>query len=136
SWSYPGNPEPRALGHTGTDLLAISSTGEMAVSRDRKGRGGFVFTGMLARMPMGGGAPRDIMDGVWEADFTPDGRRLAIVRDEAGMVRIEFPSGTVLYQTSGWVSSVRFSPTGRRLPSLIIPHVGITGGPFAAPALA
>ena len=131
SWSYPGNPEPRALGHTGTDLLSISSTGEMAVSRDRKGRGGFVFTGMLARMPLGGGAPRDIMDGVWEADFTPDGRRLAIVRDEAGMVRIEFPSGTVLYQTSGWVSSVRFSPDGTRFAFMDHPQRGNDAGTVA-----
>ncbi len=117
-WSYPGNPEARALGYIRTDLLSIATTGEMAVSRGRTSRGGFIHTGMLARMPLGGGAPKDIMDGVTEAEFHPDGRRLAIIRDEGGMTRIEFPAGKALYQTPGWPSSIRFSPDGTRIAFL------------------
>ena len=117
-WTYPGNPESRALGGPRTDLLSIAHTGEMAVSVRRLSRGGFFYTGMLARMPIGGGAPREILDGVWEADFHPDGRRLAIAREEGGMARIEFPAGTVLYQTPGAVSSIRFSRDGSRIAFL------------------
>ncbi len=117
-WTYPGNPESRALGGTRTDLLSIAQSGEMAISVRRVSRGGFFFMGMLARMPIGGGAPREILDGVGEADFHPDGRRLAITREEGGMARIEFPAGTVVYQTAGWVSSIRFSRDGSRIAFL------------------
>ncbi|HEY3155623.1 MAG TPA: protein kinase, partial [Candidatus Eisenbacteria bacterium] len=118
SWTYPGNPESRTLGPPRTDLLSIAHTGEMAVSVRRQSRGGFFFTGMLARMPLGGGAPREILDRVWEADFHPDGRRLAISREEEGMARIEFPAGIVLYKTPASVSSIRFSPDGSRIAFL------------------
>jgi Tol biopolymer transport system component len=128
SWTYPGNPESRALGEPGTDLLSIAHTGEMAVSLRRQSRGGFFFTGMLARMPIGGGAPREIMDNVWEADFHPDGRRLAITREEGGMGRIEFPAGTVVYKTAGWVSSIRFSRDGSRIAFLDHPARGSDSG--------
>jgi len=117
-WTYPGSPESRALGGPRTDLLSIAPTGEMAVSLRRQSRGGFFFTGMLARMLMRGGPPREILDGVWEADFHPDGRRLAIAREEGGMARIEFPAGAVLYQTPGYVSSIRFSRDGSRIAFL------------------
>jgi len=130
-WSYPGNPEARALGHPRTDLLSIAATGEMAISRARTSRGGFIHSGMLARTPMGGGAPKDIMDDVLEADFHPDGRRLAIVRDEGGVTRIEFPAGKVLYQTPGWPGSVRFSPDGTRIAFLDHPARGNDGGSVA-----
>ena len=59
-WAYPGSPESRALGYPRTDLLAIAPTGEMAVSLRRQARGGFIYSGMLARMPVGGGAPREL----------------------------------------------------------------------------
>jgi hypothetical protein len=127
-WTYPGNQESRALGGPWTDLLSIAHTGEMAVSLRRLSRGGFFYTGMLARMPIGGGAPREILDGVWEADFHPDGRRLAIAREEGGMARIEFPAGTVIYQTAGSVSSIRFSRDGSRIAFLDHPARGSDSG--------
>jgi Tol biopolymer transport system component len=127
-WTYPGNQESRALGGPRTDLLSIAHTGEMAVSLRRLSRGGFFYTGMLARMPIGGGAPREILDGVWEADFHPDGRRLAIAREEGGMARIEFPAGTVIYQTAGSVSSIRFSRDGSRIAFLDHPARGSDSG--------
>ena len=130
-WSYPGNPESRAVGLPKTDILSIASTGEMAVSLRRQSRGGFVFTGMLARMPIGAGAPKEIMDGVGEAEFHPDGRRLAIARDEGGMARIEFPAGTVLYQTAGWVNSIRFSRDGSHIAFMDHPFRGSDSGSVA-----
>ena len=46
------------------------------------------------------------------ADWSPDGKRLAIVRDEGGRNRLESPVGTVLYETAGWIGNPRFSPSG------------------------
>jgi len=123
-WAYPGSPESRALGFPRTDLLSISHSGEMAVSLRRQSRGGFIYSGMLARMPVGGGAARELLDGVHEADWSPDGRNLAIVREEAGKTQIEFPMGTPLYQTTGWVSHVRVSPKGTHVAFLDHPYRG------------
>ncbi len=123
-WAYPGNPESRALGYPKTDLLAISLTGEMAVSLRRHARGGFLYTGMLARMPVGGGAPRELLNDVYEADWSPDGRHLAVSREEAGLTRVEYPMGTLLYQTTGWVSHMRVSRDGKRVAFLDHPTRG------------
>ena len=128
SWIHPGNPESRTLGPPRTDLLSIAHTGEMAISVRRQSRGGFFYTGMLARMPPGGGAPREILDRVWEADFHPDGRRLAITREEEGMGRIEFPAGSVLYKTPASASSIRFSPDGSKIAFLDHPSRGNDAG--------
>ncbi len=130
-WAYPGNPESRALGFPQTDIMAISAQGEMAVSLRRQGRGGFIWTGMLARMPAGGGAPREILNDVLEADWSPDGRQLAIIRQEAGFNRIEFPIGKVLYKTAGWISHVRVSPDGKHLAFIDHPVGGDDAGNVA-----
>ena len=127
-WAYPGNPESRALGYPRTDILAISPAGEMAVSLRRYARGGFIYTGMLARMPAGGGAPREILDGVHEADWSPDGRQLAVVREEGGFARIEYPVGKLLYRTPGWISHMRLSRDGKHIAFLNHPARGDDGG--------
>jgi serine/threonine protein kinase/Tol biopolymer transport system component len=134
-WSFPGSTESRALGFPNTDLLSIAPNGEMAVSlRRRPHSQTIMYTGMLARMPIGGGAPREIADGIMEADWSPDGRTLAVVREETAMSRVEFPIGNVLYQTPGWVSHIRVSPQGTHVAFLDHPYrnddmgsVGIVG---------
>ena len=130
-WAFPGSPESRPLGFPRTDLLSIAPSGEMAVSLRRQTRGGFIYDGMLARMPVGGGAARELLDGVHEADWSPDGRQLAIVREEAGKTQIEFPMGTVLYQTTGWVSHMRVSPKGNHIAFLDHPLRGDDMGSVA-----
>ena len=107
-----GSTESRALSAPGTGLLAVSSSGELAVSTNFQLEG-FESSGMLARAPMGGGAPRDIADGVEYADWAPDGVTLAIVRRVGGKDRLEYPMGKVLYETAGWVSHLRISPDGK-----------------------
>ena len=64
-------------------------------------------TGTLARMPLSGAAPRAVLDGVQEADFGPDGERLAAVRKVSGRFRIEDPIGVVRYESEGWISRAR-----------------------------
>jgi Tol biopolymer transport system component len=108
-----GSTESRALGLQTTDILAISNSGELAVSTNRHFVMGFESAGMLARAPRGGGAPRDIADDVEYADWGPDGTSIAVVRRVGGKVRLEYPLGKVLYETAGWVSHLRVSPDGR-----------------------
>jgi len=108
-----GSTESRTLGFQTTDILAISSSGELAVSTNRHFVMGFESAGMLARAPRGGGAPRDIADDVEYADWSPDGSSIAVVRRVGGKVRLEYPLGKVLYETAGWVSHPRVSADGK-----------------------
>ncbi len=107
-----GIPVARALGPPGSDILAISHEGEMAVSLGRTRRGVWVQTGTLARAPLAGGEPRPLLEGVEWADWSPDGADLAVVRYEEGQDRLEFPVGEVLYSTAGWIGHPRVSPRG------------------------
>jgi len=111
-------PEPRPLGLRNTQLLSISSKGELAVLTKVRFLGHRLFDGTLARAPLGGGAPREILEHVREADWAPDGERLAIIREVNGRDRLEFPVGKVLYESSGYVSDLRISPTGDRIAFL------------------
>jgi Tol biopolymer transport system component len=77
------------------------------------------FAGTLARVPLAGGAPREMSDDIVDADWSPDGQALAIVRKVGGEQRIEFPTGKVLYETSGWIEALRFSPKGNRLAFMV-----------------
>ncbi|MBP7678680.1 MAG: serine/threonine-protein kinase, partial [Thermoanaerobaculia bacterium] len=74
------SPESRPLDLPPGDVLAVSSAGELAVSLDRRFIYGFSARGTLARVPLGGGAPRKILTDVEDADFSPDGQELAVSR--------------------------------------------------------
>jgi eukaryotic-like serine/threonine-protein kinase len=108
-------PEPQPIGPRGMTLLAVSSKGELAVLLDAHYLWYRLFTGTLARMTLGGGAPREIQEGVRQADWSPDGSQLAIIREVAGKDRLEYPIGHVLREVSGALSDVRFSPKGDRI---------------------
>ncbi len=69
-------------------------------------------------MPVEGGAAREIAENVQEADWSPDGENLAIVRWIDGHNRLEYPIGNVLYETSGYISCPRISPKGDRIAFL------------------
>ncbi len=86
---------------------------------------------MLARQPQGGGAPRDIIDRVEYADWSPDGSGLAVVHRVGGKVRIEYPVGKVIYETAGWVSYARVSPSGKLVAFLDHPYSDNDGGSVA-----
>ena len=107
-----GLSESRSLGITNTDVLAISSTGEMAVLLKRQFMGQLIHKGTLARVPMIGGTPREVLEDVTEADWSPDGKELAVVRYVNGRNRLEYPIGKVLYETAGYISYPRVSPKG------------------------
>jgi eukaryotic-like serine/threonine-protein kinase len=123
----PDNPESMPLGHSGMQLLGMSSTGEMAVSL-RARYGAFQQFGTLARLPLAGGAPREILDQVNWADWSKDGSNLAIVRRQNGFGQLEFPIGKTLYKTPGWIGDVRISPKGDGIAFLDHPVPADDGG--------
>ncbi len=111
----PDYPGATARGLPDVHLLAISSKGELAVLTRARYVGHSLFDGTLARMPLEGAAPREILEGVREADWSPDGADLAVIRDVSGKDRLEFPAGKVLAEASGYLSDLRFSPKGDRI---------------------
>jgi Tol biopolymer transport system component len=105
------------------DVLGIADNGDMAVILKRRFLATWLQRGTLARMPLEGGAPRPILDDVYEADITRDGKEFAVVRSEKGKQRLEFPIGKVLYETSGWMNDVRISPDGTQVAFIEHPLV-------------
>jgi len=126
-----GSTESRPLGLQTTDILAISRSGELAVSTNRHFVMGFESAGMLARSQVGGGAPRDIAEDVEYADWSPDGTALAVVRRVGGRLRLEYPLGKVLYETAGWVSHPRISPDGKLVAFVDHPYERDDAGSIA-----
>ena len=112
---HPDFPAPQPLGVRGMHLLDISKSGELAILMDAKYVWHRTFTGTLARMPLVGGAPRQVMEGVRHAAFSPDGSQLAIIREFEGKDRLEFPIGKVLVEVSGYMSDLRISPDGKHI---------------------
>ncbi|MDL1951589.1 hypothetical protein FBQ97_17495, partial [Acidobacteria bacterium ACD] len=106
------SPESRRLELPDGDVLSVSAQGEMAVSLGRRFLTLHLGVGTLARAPLAGRAPRELLEGVQDADWAPDGETLCVVRDVDGRNRLELPAGTVLYETEGWLSHPRVSPKG------------------------
>ncbi|HKB72603.1 MAG TPA: protein kinase [Thermoanaerobaculia bacterium] len=109
-----GNPESTPLGYAKANLAALSSTGELALSLRDQALSGTQGVGTLARAPLGGGEPRPMLEFVDAADWAPDGKDLAIVRQLGGRSRLEYPVGNVLV-SSVHLDSPRFSPRGNRI---------------------
>ena len=120
--------ESRSLNLPQTKLLSISSGGELAISVNRRSLFGFEAAGTLARVPLAGGAPREILEDVEDADWSPDGKNLAVVRLAGNRVRLEYPIGKVVYEPPGWVSGVRVSPDGRLIAFIDHPLRGDNNG--------
>jgi DNA-binding winged helix-turn-helix (wHTH) protein len=95
-----------------TALLAVSSSSEVAVLQSADPRFMMTMRGTLARVPITGGSPRQIAENVEWADWAPDGKTLAVVRDAGAKRRLEFPLGHLLYETNGWIGHPRVSPKG------------------------
>jgi eukaryotic-like serine/threonine-protein kinase len=115
---YSIRPEyiaPSSLGLRGVHLLDVSSSGELAVLSGAKHIAHCVFTGTLGRMPLGAEAPREILENVRDADWSPDGSALAIIRGADGKDRLEYPIGKVLFESGGYLSDLRISPQGDRI---------------------
>ncbi|MGH7680965.1 MAG: protein kinase domain-containing protein, partial [Candidatus Eiseniibacteriota bacterium] len=122
------SPETRPVGLQDAHLLSVGPSGDLAVQLRPKDLGGFLTIGTLARLPLMGGVPRELLDGVFAADWGPDGKNFAVVRVGDGDMKLEFPIGRVLFQTAGWMSHPRVAPSGQRVAFLLHPTRGDNGG--------
>ncbi|MFL6245744.1 MAG: protein kinase domain-containing protein [Thermoanaerobaculia bacterium] len=116
--AVPNNPESRPVGLGNADVLAVAPNGELAISLERHFVGGWVTSGTLARIPSFGGAPRELAADVQDADWTPDGGALAVIRMDGERFVIEMPLGNRIYESPEWISNVRISPKGDRVAFL------------------
>jgi len=103
-------PEARPLGIADAEIAAVSKSTELALilRRDR-----ITNLGTLGRVPLAGGSPREIAENIVSADWSPDGNSLALIRLEAGKYRLEYPAGTLRYDTAHALRDVRVAPDER-----------------------
>jgi Tol biopolymer transport system component len=110
----PGNPESSVLPLPSASLLGISSAGEMAILLEPNySVTGFALHGTLARVPLSGAAPKEVLANVSYAEWAPGTSELAVVHRAGGKERLEYPIGKVLHDTAGWLQNPRFSADGR-----------------------
>ncbi len=134
NWDAAGNklylattvsPESRELDFKNARLASVSSSAELALittyhSSQQK-------EAMLSRVPLNGGAPLAIASDIAGADWSIDGKSLAIFRIGRRESVIEYPIGKVLYRTAGGISDLRMSPKGDELAFLEHPLRGDDG---------
>jgi hypothetical protein len=115
----------RDLGLKDADLLSISKSGELAIRLNAVNLGGYARAGTLARVPLSGGTPREVLENVQDADWAANGESMAVVRftPENSHWRLEYPIGKVLFDSITGSVNRRFrrtaswwrSPTTRTL---------------------
>ena len=95
--------------------MSISKGGELAVRLNTRYYGGYARTGTLARVPLSGGTPREVLDNVQDADWSANGDSMAVVRyiPENNHWRLEYPIGKVLYDSINWISHPKISADGK-----------------------
>jgi hypothetical protein len=103
------------LNVTDASLLSISKRGELALTIHGAHMQHLkIEKGTLARAPLAGGSPRELLEDVAWADWGPGGE-IAVVHHVDGRDQIEYPLGHVLYQGNGWISHIRVSPQDDRI---------------------
>jgi Tol biopolymer transport system component len=124
-----GSPESQPFDYPGADILSISSSGEMAILLEqRTGRN------VLARVALTGGAAREVVEGVpyASADWAPDGKDLAIVRQAGDTLRLEYPIGKVILESAEeGIMFPRFSPRGDQIAF----YYQVAGGSYSLAVL-
>jgi eukaryotic-like serine/threonine-protein kinase len=124
----PGSPQPTTVQIPDAQLLSISDSNETAILLNpATGAGGFNYTGTLARVPLSGGAPKPILDDATYAEWAPGSGELLVVHRVAGRDRLEFPIGTVLHESSGWIQQPRFAADGKTIAYIDHPNTGDSG---------
>jgi eukaryotic-like serine/threonine-protein kinase len=126
-----GGLESRPLGLNGASLLGVSQTGDLAILVRQRMVTHWIQSGTLARIPLEGGLPRELLDDVNDAAISSDGREFAVVRTVDGRQRLEYPIGRILFTTGGYISHPRISPDGRSVAFLDHPIYGDDRGRVA-----
>lgn len=123
----PENPQSRSISLANAGIFSVSSLGELAVGLGCRLNWGECI-GTLAQVPMAGGSPREMVKDVHVADWSPDGKSMAIASFTDSGYQLEYPVGNVLYKPSGWITYARVSPKGDHVAFLDHPELGDVGG--------
>jgi serine/threonine protein kinase/Tol biopolymer transport system component len=108
-----GSPESRPLGIPLAVVAALSASDELAVFVGCDEIYFLTCGGTLATVNLAGGSPRTLAEHVDQADWHPNGKRMAIAVRSSEGARLEFPPGHILFQQkTGWIGHPRFSPDG------------------------
>jgi serine/threonine protein kinase len=130
------SPESLQLDLPNRWIESISRAGEMLVLNPLHYAVGYAVTGTLSQAPLSGSSSRELLEDVADADWSPEGASMAVVRAPHWRYRLEFPAGKVLYETSGYVSHPRVSPRGDAVAFLDHPIFGDDRGSVAIVDLA
>ncbi len=108
-------PESAPAGLGGAAVLSISRQGQLAVLTRPQYFAHYQWGGTLAVSPMGGSAPRELQENVYDADWSPDGNELALIDRMSNRWRLQYPMGKVLLDGQNWMSDPRVSPDGKQV---------------------
>lgn len=119
--------ESKPLELPDADVLAMSRSGEMALSLNRQYPSSWTSDGTLARVRLFSSSVREVLEHVREADFLANDA-MAIVRRVDGRDRLEVPQGNVVFDTPGYISHLRVASDGQRVAFLEHPMYGDNRG--------
>ena len=103
-----GSAESRPLGLVDTAVLAVSQSSELLLQRT---------SGVLARVPLDGGAPRDFAANIVAADWSADGRDVAVITGDGHRDELQWPIGSPQPHDASHIprDGVRISPDGTEI---------------------
>jgi len=127
----PDSVASTSMNQKGTELAAISPSGELLLIQQRRQLYAYARVGVLARAPLTGAGPRPVLMDVQDADWGPN-NQIAVSHYVDRQYRLEYPIGHVLYQTTtGYISDLRFSPKGDFIAFADHPAFGNNAGTVA-----
>ena len=127
----PDSVASTSMNQKGTELAAISPSGELLLIQQRRQLYAYARVGVLARAPLTGSGPRPVLTDVQDADWGPN-NQVAVSHYVDRQYRLEYPIGHVLYQTTtGYISDLRFSPQGDLIAFVDHPAFGNNAGAVA-----
>ena len=107
--------ESRPFDLPSADVAGISRDGQMALILGRRHVRSWLRVGTLAQVAIAGGSPREILDGIFDADIAPDGKQFAVVVADGDDQVLQFPIGKEIFRVRGWISQPRIAPDGKRV---------------------
>jgi len=115
---HPGDEEPKALGLQDALLLGVSPANEVFLLRHPVQKISGLQRGLLAQVPAGGGATKDLQEEVLSAAGDGQGLAALMTINDRNRIRIEFPMGTTQIEADGTIIDfrrLRLAPDGQHL---------------------
>jgi Tol biopolymer transport system component len=107
--------ESRPIDVPSADIAGMSKDGQMALLLGRHYEGSWLRVGTLAQVALAGGAPREILENVYDADISPDGKEFAVVVTDGDDQVLQYPIGKEIARSHGWIGQPRIAPDGKRI---------------------